>query len=336
MAPNPPQIALSAANSAANASIDIRVDGRSLLKQAPGLITALTVQDDLGLPGAFSFEVVATEASKSTWLDDEKPFALGGRVAIDLGYGDKLATLIEGEITALEPSLAVHSAPTLTVRGYDIRHRLQRNTRTRSYQHVTDSEVVKQIGDAVGVSIEVQPSPVTHDYLHQANQSDFDFVQARADGIHFELVMVAGKLRFRPTASDAGAALSLKFGDDLQELFVSLNLALQPSTIEVRAWGLQGKAALVGQAAAGAEKIRMGGKHSAAALADKAFGVADGRFVAQPAASQEEVDARAAAQFARAGLGMYLTHGALPALKDSIRPTITSRARNNGQLRMGT
>ena len=38
----------------------------------------------------------------------------------------------------------------------------------------------------------------------------------------------------------------------------------------------------------------------------------------------------------RAGLGMYLTHDARPAFKDSIRPTITSRARNSGQLRMGT
>lgn len=307
MASDPPR----SASSAPDAAIDIRVDGRSLLSAPPGQITSVTVEDDLGLPGAFSFELVELEAreGKSTWLDDEQPFALGGRVEIQLGYSDKLATVIAGEITALEPSFDVNSAPVLTVRGYDLRHRLQRNTRTRSYQDVSDSEVVKQIGDAVGVTIDTESSSVKHEYLLQANQNDLDFVQSRADNIDYELVMVAGKLRFRPAAYDAGASATLSVGGDLQELFLSLNLATQPSNIEVRAWSVKNKAVLVGQAASGSEKSRMGGKSSAAAQAEKAFGTADGRIVATPAASQQEVDASAAARFARAGLTLISAEG---------------------------
>ena len=294
-----------------DATVEIRVDGRSLLRDPAGQITSVMVEDDLGLPGAFSFELVELSAheGQSTWLDDEKPFALGGRVEIQLGYAGQLATVIAGEITALEPSFEVNSAPALTVRGYDLRHRLQRNTRTRSYQHVSDSEVVKQIGDAVGVSIDTESSSLRHDYLLQANQSDLDFVQSRADSINFELVMVAGKLRFRPAAFDAGASVALSVGGELQELFISLNLAAQPTQIEQRAWSVQHKAVLVGQAASGSEKSRMGGKTSAAAQAEKSFGAADGRIVVHPAATQEEVDAGAAARFARAGLTLLSAQG---------------------------
>lgn len=303
-APSPAAIVLSP-------SLDVRLDGRSIVSQPWGQVKQIEIEDDLGLPGSFTVELVqsADPAKPSTWLADDAQFALGARAELLLGVNGQCSTVMRGEVTALEPLFAEGAEPSISLRGYDARHRLQRGTRSRSFQNVTDSDVVTQIAQAAGIEVDAGQSSLRHDYLVQANQSDLDFLNARAEAIDHELLMIDGRLVFRPSGFDAGAAVTLRHGDSVKELRFSLSVASQPTTVAVRAWSVADKQALIGDAAIGSERSRMGGRSAAAAQADRAFGAAEGAVVMRPAASQAEVDAHAAARYARAGLQLLSVEG---------------------------
>ncbi|WP_293373991.1 phage late control D family protein [Nevskia sp.] len=292
-------------------TLEVRLDGRSISAEPWGQVTRIEIEDDLGLPGAFTIEIApsAELAKPSTWLDDDRQFALGARVEVLIGVHGARTPVLRGEITALEPQFSEGSEARLNLRGYDARHRLQRGTRTRSFQNVTDSDVVTQIAQAAGIEVDAGHSGLRHDYLVQANQSDLDFLNARAEAIDHELLMIDGRLVFRPSGFDAGAAVTLRYGNSLKSLHFSLSVATQPTQLAVRAWSVANKEPLIGDAAVGSERSRMGGKRAAAAEADQAFGAAEAAVVMRPAASQAEVDAHAGARYARAGLQLLSVEG---------------------------
>src|SRR5262249_51751111 len=160
---------------------------------------------------------------------DDDRLALGTAVEISFGYGDDRSPVFAGEITALEPTFSIAGSPTLTVRGYDKRHRLNGTPRTHSYVDKTDANIAEQICGLRNVPLQATDSGVRHAYVLQADQTDFDFLKQRAERIHFELAMdERGTLNFRPVASATSSELSLTLGDDLLEF--RPRMALVPLT----------------------------------------------------------------------------------------------------------
>jgi phage protein D len=293
------------ATGALTPTVDVRINGSSILTEVWGQVSSVEVEDDLGLPGAFSIEIPEAGArdTPSTWLENSEQFALGASVKILLGVCSQRAVVMEGEITTLEPSFS-SGGPSMTLRGYDKRHRLQRGSQTRSFLKNTDSEVVKKIADAAGIKLDssATASKLRHDYLLQSNQSDLDFLNTRAKAINYELLMIGDKLAFRPSAYGSGATAVVQYGREIREVHFSLSVAMQPTQFSVRGWNVADKKPLLGNAAAGSESSRMGGKSVAASQANNAFGDAAGTVVHRPAATQAEVDARVAALYRQAAM----------------------------------
>jgi len=112
--------------------LNIRVKGVDLPLQARLDIQRLTVQEDLAVASMFTIELYNWDAGtrRVTWSDSAL-FGVGNEVEIWLGYVGNLKRVMVGEIISLEPAFHADGVPSLTVRGYDHRHRLLRGRHTR-------------------------------------------------------------------------------------------------------------------------------------------------------------------------------------------------------------
>ncbi len=290
---------------------DILINGSPLSVEAESHVIGVTVDQDVTLPSMFTLELTgsASRESEVSWIDDPDLFAVGNGVEVRMGYADDLATLMIGETTGLEPEFTCYRPPSLIVRGYDRRHRLQRGCKTRSFTQQKDSDIAAQIASEARLTAQVEDSQVVHDYVLQPNQTDLEFLQERARQIQYEVVVEDKTLYFRPVANAESEILTLTLERDLLEFYPRLSSVSQISEVTVRGWNPKDKEAVVGQARTGDEVSKMGGQNSGAALGETAFGAAVGRVIDHPVMTQAEADQLAKAHFNQATLGLISGEG---------------------------
>lgn len=294
------------------ADFEIAVNGSPLSKVVALHVIAVEVDDSVELPSMFGIELAGSEHDDQIlrWIDERDLFDVGQVVEVKLGYVDDLASLIRGEITALELEFTVDRLPRVTVRGYDRRHRLQRGGKVRTFVQQKDSDIAAQIAGEAGLTAHARDSRVVHDYVLQAGQSDLAFLQERARRIGYVVSVNDKTLSFQPLPNTASEIMTLTLNDDLLEFYPRLSTAAQVSEVEVRGWNVKDKQAVIGQARTGAEVSKMGGQQTGAALANSAFGAAVGLISRQPVATQAEADQLARARFNHSVLELIEGEGA--------------------------
>ena len=162
------------------------------------------------------------------------------------GQGEK-GTVLQGEITAIETYFTETTQAPIIVRGMDISHRLHRGLHNRSFQNMTDSDIVKKIAAEVGIDLgTVDESGIPHEYLFQENQTNLTFLRQRAARIGFELFVQDGKLHFRQPKADK--QISLKWLKDLRSFRTRVSSAEQVQAVEVRAWDYSAKRPIIARA----------------------------------------------------------------------------------------
>lgn len=283
-------------------SFAVQLNGKPLVADLALWIVNVVIEDDLDLPSMFTLELISKEDERDTtpWTDDPR-LALGAAIEISMGYGDDRESLIVGEITALEPSFSIAGPPTLVVRGYDKRHRLNVTRRTRSFADQTDSHIAEHICSDAHVPIESTDSSVTHSYVLQADQTDLEFLRERARRVHYEIAMDGDTLLFRPAAFATSSVVTLTLDDDLLDFHPRMSLV--PLTeVKVLGWDPKEKQAISASAPAGNNVAAMGGQRSSAQQAETVFGKTIETLVRIPVASQAEADQIAVGQFNVAAL----------------------------------
>lgn len=300
---------------------EILVNGSALPVEPALHVVHVSVEEDTELPGMFSLEIVASDdlEDEFAWVDDEELFAVGNPVEVKMGYADQLVSMFKGEVTGLEPSFNADRLPSLVVRGYDRRHRLARGRHTRSFVKQKDSDIAAQVARAAGLTSRVIDSKVLHDYVIQADRTDFEFLMERAGRINYEVVVEDKTLHFRPAAHGEDEVLTLKADEDLIEFNPRLSSAGQVSEVAVRGWDPKNKKELVGKSQADDVASMSGAKGAGGALARKAFGDAAELLSRTPVAAQDEADQMARAQLDRASLGLITGEAACVGRTD-LRP----------------
>ncbi|MBE9060436.1 VgrG-related protein, partial [cf. Phormidesmis sp. LEGE 11477] len=191
----------------------------------------------------------------STFWEHEKLFEIGKSIKISFSSSATAAAefekqekgdILTGEITAIEAHFTAGSQAPIVIRGYDASHRMHRGRFNRSFQNMTDSDIVKKIAGEVGIPTQkIDDSGAPHDYVFQQNQTNMDFMRSRAARNGFELFVQDGKLNFRkPKADDS---LELTWLKELNSFQVKVSSAEQVSDVEVRGWDYTKKQAFVAQ-----------------------------------------------------------------------------------------
>jgi len=288
----------------------VQVNGSPLPKEAEADLIKVSVLDDVDAPGMFAITTVAwdTATMKAKWIDDAL-FREGNPVEIAFGYRDNKMISLSGEITGLEPDFPELQPPTLTVRGYDRRHRLMRSRRSRSFTNCKDSDIASQIASEANLRPKVEDSGVMLPYVLQHNQTDLEFLMMRARRINFEVAAIDRDLLFRPRKIADTAELTLHREVELLEFRPRLTTLGQVPQVEVRGWDPTKKQEIVAQAAIGDEPRLMAGSSSGPSATRRAFDTLKSVRVTSPVQSQDEADAMAKRGFAEMALGYIRADG---------------------------
>jgi len=85
--------------------VEVNINGSPLSVDAAAHLMAVTVDNDVDLPDMFTLDFVGADDQEQLmpWVDDDL-FAIGNAIEIKLGYAQNLLTVINGEITGLEPA----------------------------------------------------------------------------------------------------------------------------------------------------------------------------------------------------------------------------------------
>jgi phage protein D len=288
----------------------VRVNGAELPQDAMADLIALTVLDDVDAASMCVLQLKGWDgvAMQVKWMDDAR-FSEGNPIEVELGYRDATQLLFSGEIVGLEPDFPEGGAPTLTLRGYDLRHRLMRERRSHAYLQSKDSDIVSQVAQGAGLRARAEDSGVVQPYLLQHNQTDYQFLAGRAARIGWELLAEGRTLVFRPRPVAEEPALTLRREVELLTFRPRLStMGLAPKK-EVRGWSAQGKQAVVGQSAVGDEKSLMAGSTSGGAAVQRAFQRSGSTLVSHPLHSQEDADQLARHAFREMGMDYIRAEG---------------------------
>lgn len=290
---------------------DIKIDQKALADSARPFIAGIVVDDSLDWPSMFAVQFVSSFDLEDVheWIDDPV-LAVGNVAEFKLGYGNDLETLIIGEITGLEPEFVLDRLPSVTVRGYDRRHRLQRGRKTRTFLAQKDSDIASTIAREAGLSAEDIDSKVTHDYVIQANQTDLEFLQERARRIQYEVFVTDKTLHFRPVQNDKSEVMTLTIGEHLLEFYPRLSMMRQIGEVSVRGWSPQEKKKIVGTAQVGFSSAKMGGTGTKIGpQMNDVFGSMTDVLSMAPAMTQAEADQMAKASLDQKALSLIEGEG---------------------------
>ena len=218
--------------------------------------------------------VLRSDMFELTFLDregvvvDEAMIDIGTEITISLGSGPTSTDLIVGEVTSIEGDFDELIHYTI-VRGYEHAHRLQRARRSRTFLDSSDGDIARRVASEAGLRIgDISDPGVTHKYVAQVAQTDWEFLKGRASELGYETGVVGGEFFFRPApgmsagglggaaaaAGDMAASAvglgtpTLTFGENLRWLRPRVSSAGLVSEAEVRVWDPQGVQVVSGKA----------------------------------------------------------------------------------------
>ncbi len=228
-------------------------------------IVNLVVDSDYFLPTMFSITLRDSQNPLSHVLTyaDARTFDIGVPVEISISAeieGKKVeAALVKGEITSVEPVFGADGQAFFRVIGYDRSHRLTRGQKTRVYgdgksaSSVAEQDIISKIAQEAGLSAKIDSgglSSLRYPYMMQYNQTDWDFLWARARAVGYQVYVDDRSLNFQKANSvrGTGPTVSLEWGDTLASFEPRISLMSQASEAEFRGWDPSQKKEIVGKA----------------------------------------------------------------------------------------
>jgi uncharacterized protein involved in type VI secretion and phage assembly len=243
------------------AETQIELDGKAIDQKVIEDILQIAVEESLHLPSMFTMVISNSQApgrSAQTMWEHSDLFKIGKPIKIGFSSNvthapefqdQKKDWLIDGEITGIETHFTAGAQAPIIIRGYDYSHRLHRGRYNRSFQNMTDSDIVEKIAKENNIKGKgtIDPSGEPHEYVFQENQTNMEFLRERAARIGFELFVQSGEMHFRKPKQNQ--LLELTWLKELTSFQVRVSSAEQVKNVEVRGWDYKNKRSIIGTCA---------------------------------------------------------------------------------------
>jgi len=291
---------MTTAQAAAISRPAIRVDGT--LEQSLGehALKALLVEESTG--GLFR-----CEASFINWAPgasgggmvffQQGPLNFGKVLAVEFGPVGRSGAVFAGRISAVEARYPQAGPPEITVLAEDRFQDLRMERRTRSFEQVSDADVVRRIAAAHGLTPEVQLDGPTYPSLAQLNQSDLAFLRERMAAIDAELWVDDRTLYAQMRASRRAGSASFTYKENLLEFSVLADLAEQRTAVHVCGWDVSAKGAIDESADEAAISRELGSGRGGSSILGQAFTARRERIVSAVPLSKAEAKRMAEARY---------------------------------------
>lgn len=276
--------------------IKVTLNGSPVLESFLKDLLEVTVENSLHLP---DMATLVLYDQKLSWVDDVR-LTPGKSLQILFSTGKQKKNVFDGEIVELEPSFD-RGIQRLIIRAFNRLHRLARGLHTRSFMNVSDGDLVRKLAEEAQLSAEVDETSTVYPYVFQENETNLAFLQKRAAALGY-LLYVRGKTLYCKAPRSDQTAVTLEWGQTLNEFRPRLTTVEQCTRLEARGWDPDQKQAIVGSAIAGdgIGQAKTGQSGDGGALAQRAFHMAAQLLIAdRPIRTQAQATqlARAAANY---------------------------------------
>ena len=273
----------------------VEVNGVGVSADVDAAVTELSVTSEPDTIDHCSL-TLANPLPQMRWTHDERDaetFREGNGLKVRLGYGHRLTTLFDGEITAISSAFPESGTPTVRVEGYSRLHRLRGTPKTRTFVSTTDVEIAQQIAADLQLGIEADRTSVRHPYVLQFNQTDLAFLLERARRIRYEVLVQGRTLLFKKGREAERPALTLTWGggqgaEPLRSFHPTLNSLRPVDHVIVKGTDPRTREPIEARAGAAEADATLGGGTSGPAAGSRAFGSREETVVDRPVASQRE------------------------------------------------
>jgi phage protein D len=241
----------------------VEVEGRELDPLSMGDLLSVSVVLELDALASFSLTVNNWDATRLRFkYSDTNLFDVGHKVHVQLGYADRVLSMVRGIITSLTPAFPEAGPPTMGVSGQDslilLRDRKPTGSEPRKFTNKSDGEIAKIIAERHHLTPKVDTSTGNNPEVYQRDLDDLQFLIERAKGIDFDCYIAndpAGEqdeLHFeRPSdGRDArkGRVYQFEWGKTLISFSPQITIARQVAHVTVRGWDPRTKQVIVGEA----------------------------------------------------------------------------------------
>lgn len=210
----------------------------------------------------------------------------GKDLALELGPGGQ--QVFKGRITGLEASFPDGGGTQITALAEDRLQDFRMTRRTRSFEDMSDSDVIEQIARDHSLSPQVDVSGPTHRVLTQVNLSDLAFVRECARRVDAEVWVEDTTLYAKTRKDRATDTVALEYGVSLIAFNVCADLANQCTSLTVGGWDVASKSAIEETAEEAAISSELNGDTSGSAILSEKFGARPHSIVHRVALTSEE------------------------------------------------
>lgn len=277
----------------------IKINGVPLKPELDSAIETVVVYDRLRMPDSF----VITFRDPAHDVVSKAKIKIGSEITIESGApgAEKPDELMFGEVTSIETDYD-RLGSRAVVRGYDSLHRLSAGTKSRTFENVTYSDIVRKIAKEHGLSVDIWPTSGVLEHVIQPNVSDLHFLYYLAGRCGYSLSIKKKRLAFTaPTEASEGPALGkpdstnplqLVWGQRLLEFRARVSAVGQVGEVQVRGWNPKNQEAIIGKETGDTKTaaVKTDVKKLAETSKGKIFSVVD-----QPMAAQSDAGHLAAA-----------------------------------------
>jgi hypothetical protein len=228
---------------------------------------------------------------------DRQVVDFGKTFAVEFGPPGESGPVFAGRITGLEAQYPAARSPEFLVLAEDRFQDLRMERRTRSFENVTDADVIRQVASQHGLTAQVDVNGPTYRVLTQVNQSDLAFLRERAAAIDAELWMDNRTLYAQARSRRNAGRVSFTYGQSLLEFSVLADLAHQRTSIHVSGWDVADKQATDVEAGESVISAELNGRRSGSAVLAQALAQRRERLALAIPLSRQEAQAMAEARY---------------------------------------
>lgn len=228
---------------------------------------------------------------------DRRVLDFGKTLSVEIGPHGASSPVFAGRITGIEAVFPPARPPEIMVLAEDRFQDLRMERRTRTFEDVTDADVIRQIATQHGLTAEVDVDGPTHRVLAQVNQSDLAFLRERVAAIDAELWIDNRTLYAQARTRRNAGSVTFTYGQNLTEFSVLADLAHQRSAVQVSGWDVAGKEAIDVEASESVIAAELRGGRSGSAVLGQALAARRERIVSATPLSRDEAQKMAEARY---------------------------------------
>jgi phage protein D len=217
--------------------------------------------------------------------------------------------IFDGRIMALEAHFTDNAPPTLTILAEDRFQDLRMTRRTRSFDQVSDADVLNRIASDHHLAADIRLTGPTYKLLAQVNQSDLAFARERARAMEAELWLEGSTLHVCRRSDRNGATLDLAYGSGLREFRVTADLAGQRNGVIVTGWDVSAKDVIKYEAGDSVIGSELGGDQSGVSILRSALAERKETLAQTVPLASDEAQAVAEAYYRMAARRFVVGHG---------------------------